>query len=170
MMRITALIISFSLLATAAWAGDVGYTVPEGITQYICTYNTDDPKPASPYVRRDELRPGCFKDYQPTAELLFDSGVSTALYPGVISDDALPTKDIADILQRCLEFLRDGDANYLENIPTCTTLLYVPPYRTLKNDAEDEVSKAEIAKGRLERETALRREIEKAIRILKGEK
>lgn len=170
MMRLTALIISFALLATAAWAGDVGYTVPEEITQYICTYNTDDPKPASPYVRRDELRSGCFKDYQPTAELLFDSGVSTALYPGVISDDALPTKDIADILQRCLEFVRDGDANYLENIPTCTTLLYVPPYRTLKNDAEEEVSKAEIAQGRLERETALRREIENAIQILKGEK
>ena len=86
------------------------------------------------------------------------------------TEGELSTKDIADILQRCLEFLRDGDANYLENIPTCTTLLCVPPYRTLKNDAEDEVAQAEIAKGKLERETALRREIENAIQILKGEK
>lgn len=137
MMRITALIISFALLATAAWAGDY----PGNTTL--------------PYY----FSPG---EYEEIMRQLPEHAPST--------EGELSTKDIADILQRCLEFLRDGDANYLENIPTCTTLLYVPPYRTLKNDAEDEVSKAEIAKGRLERETALRREIEKAIRILKGEK
>ena len=144
MKRFGPLIISL-FVAVTAWAGDVGYTVPEEIGYGSLVL---------------------YEVAQPVSEIWLNQDTRELVFRDADGKEIV----LNDILQRCLEFLRDGDANYLENIPTCTTLLYVPPYRTLKNDAEDEVSKAEIAKGRLERETALRREIEKAIRILKGEK
>lgn len=71
--------------------------------------------------------------------------------------------DIGDLLARCLEFLRDGD---LDQSMTVQYSVYRP--RTLKSDACDAIEAAQNELARIEKETQLRRDIERALAILRG--
>ena len=102
------------------------------------------------------------------------NGLSIALYEGSATE-YVTTDEVAALLERCLEYVRDGDKNYLENAMDGirTTLLddvYVLPHRTLKDDAQSAVNEAKAEKDALDRETKLRRDIEALLGKLKGEK
>lgn len=75
------------------------------------------------------------------------------------------TIDIDDLLARCLEFLRDGD---IDQSMTLEYAVYRP--HTLKGDAMDAIEAAQNELARLEKETQLRRDIERALAALRGEK
>ena len=82
------------------------------------------------------------------------------------TEGELSTKDIADLLQRCLEFLQDGNEDVLRG--SVTNLVYHPV--TPLSNARDAAKNAEEYVKRLERETALRKDIESVIKALKGER
>jgi thiamine phosphate synthase YjbQ (UPF0047 family) len=74
--------------------------------------------------------------------------------------------EIVYILERCKEFIRDGDTNYLPASTTLTLLIYTEPHRTLKDDIQDEFDKVLNEKEKLDRETELRHDIDIAIKEL----
>lgn len=83
-----------------------------------------------------------------------------------IPENVLPTNEITDILERCLEFVDD---NTEDSISSYTApAIYQPMDR--ESLQRRSIQEAQERLKKLERETALRREIEKALRILKGEK
>jgi hypothetical protein len=89
------------------------------------------------------------------------------LLPGYIGSDGSITiyderAEILSILERCLEFVRDGkeDLNRVE----VTYSVYYPT--TLLSIAKGEAKEAKEKVERLERETALRRDIEEMLQKL----
>jgi hypothetical protein len=101
--------------------------------------------------------------------------VMPGFYSSGTADDELvlviPTKashgtiDIEKILSRCLEFLRDGDVDQAVSVQYS---VYRP--HTLKSDAIDEIEAAQKELAKIEKETQLRRDIEKALAALRGAK
>ena len=82
------------------------------------------------------------------------------------TEGELSTKDIADLLQRCLEFVDD---NTEDSIGSYTApAIYQPMDR--ESLLRRSIQEAQERLKKLERETALRWEIERALRVLKGEK
>jgi hypothetical protein len=75
------------------------------------------------------------------------------------------TINIDSLLTRCLEFLRDGDVDQAVSVQYS---VYRP--HTLKSDAIDEIEAAQKELAKIERETQLRRDIEKALAALRGAK
>lgn len=74
-----------------------------------------------------------------------------------IRDDL--SAEVRDILERCREFIRDGDKDL--SITETSDLLYRAT--TLKSMAEGELAAAKRYVERLERETQLRRDIERVL-------
>lgn len=92
--------------------------------------------------------------------------------PGTADDELLAFTrsrstaiDLDALLSRCLEFLRDGDVDQSVSVQYS---VYRP--RTLKGDARDAIEEAQEALARIEKETQLRHDIEKALAALRGEK
>ncbi len=82
-----------------------------------------------------------------------------------IPENVLPTNEITDILERCLEFVDD---NTEDSIGSYTALaIYQPMDR--ESLQRRSIQEAQERLKKLERETALRREIERATKILKGD-
>lgn len=77
--------------------------------------------------------------------------------------------ELTQILTEALEYIPDGDRNYLETEITATTLLYIPPHRTLKDDAEEEAQKAQAELDRLKKQTELHKKIKQILKRMKGE-
>lgn len=79
---------------------------------------------------------------------------------------ALTHAEIADILKRCREFVRDGDEDL--NGVSFSYAVYTPlTYRGL---AADQVKEAQEDLDRITRETQLRKDIERVLEILDAEK
>jgi len=99
------------------------------------------------------LSPG---EYEEIMQQIHDNAPST--------EGELSTNDIADILQRCLEFVDD---NTEDSIGSYTALaIYQPMDR--ESLQRRSIQEAQERLKKLERETALRREIERALRVLRG--
>ena len=82
-----------------------------------------------------------------------------------IPENVLPTNEITDILERCLEFVDD---NTEDSIGSYTApAIYQPMDR--ESLQRRSIQEAQERLKKLERETALRREIERATKILKGD-
>lgn len=73
--------------------------------------------------------------------------------------------DIELLLTRCLEFLRDGDVDQ-NMVQGSMALIYCP--RTLKSEALGAVEEARKEMDRVEKETQLRRDIERALAVMRG--
>lgn len=141
MMRLMALIIAIFAVITTAWAGDSWVDYP------TCP---DDGKAYEYQAETHELNPS-------------------------IPENVLPTNEITDILERCLEFVDDR-----ARVDDLSTSVYSTPavlylhsdqsrQRDKIKDTEDTLQRQKEALKRMERETALRREIERATKILKGD-
>jgi hypothetical protein len=86
----------------------------------------------------------------------------------ISTSDNISSRDVEILLTRCLEFLRDGDFDQNVLHHNTVTLQYYP--RTLKSDAIDAVEAAQKELARIEKETQLRRDIERALAALRGTK
>ena len=101
---------------------------------------------------------------------LEESGEISTLYEGPPTE-YVNGDEVAALLERCLEYVRDGDKNYLSGSGVMDSyLFYAEPHRTLKDDAQSAVNEAKAKKDALDRETKLRRDIEAVLQKLrKGE-
>ena len=100
------------------------------------------------------------------------TGVTSGPYYYIAPSTEYVTSDeVAALLERCLEYVRDGDKNYLSGSGVMDSyLFYAEPHRTLKDDAQSAVNEAKAEKDALDRETKLRRDIEAVLQKLrKGE-